>query len=1029
VNPVRFAVERPYTVAVGVILALLFSVLAFLRIPVQLKPTVDTPTISITTVYPGAGPVEVEEQITREIEEVVQGVDGLKKLTSTSSEGVSTVRLEYQWGVDKDRAVVDVVTKMNQLPPLPPDAERPVVSLTGEMEERAMWLVVRSGLDPTDLRQLVIEEVQPRIERVPGVSDLLLIGGEEREVRVLADADRLAALGVRWDQLEGALRRGFLDLRGGNVESATRQYTVRTEGRSPELGRIEDLVVRRDAAGTVRVGDLARVVDGNKETTSIVRNNGEETVAIGVGLESGANVVRLVDGVDHELEVLNASFETRGMDVVIGSVYRETTYLDQALAFVTNNLAIGAVLAVVVLMLFLRSTRSVLVVGLAIPISLVTVFLVMDALGRTLNVISLAGLAFAAGMVVDNAIVVLENIFRHVERGSPAREAAAEGGREVWGGVLASTLTTVAVFVPILGIQEEAGQLFADLALAIAAAVALSLVVALTVVPSLAALLYRRGLGRRATRAAGRRGPFLRLYGALATALTDRGAGSVVLKLGLLAFVLVAAAAAVGLAPPAGYLPAGNVNLTFFFGSPVPGTRPETLLESGASMERWLLEQPEVDRYFFVLSGGFNGGGVMLKDSATDPDAQEGFRNRFIPVVTGMPGFLSVFPFQAPLFRDAGAQFTLEIDGPEFGRLAEAAGVIEGMLYGVEGVQYSSSDFVQGRPEFKVRVDEARAAEAGMGVQQVAAVVEAAVAGRRVGTYSDGGRDYDLVLVAPQDRVASREDLEALPLVTPSGARTTLSAVARVEESSGPVSVNRSERQRAITLTVHLVPGASLEAVLERVRTQVVEPVLAGLPSQYGVRFGGSADKFSSTLSALTGSFWLAVLISYLLLVALFRSWLSPVVILVTVPLALSGGLLGMATTSALGTRASFDLLAMLGFVILAGVVVNNAILIIHQANNLREQGMERRRALAESAETRLRPILMSVTTSVFGMLPLAALPGAGAELYQGLAAVVVGGLVVSTAFTLAVVPALLSLGWDLAELFGRRGATAPGPR
>jgi HAE1 family hydrophobic/amphiphilic exporter-1 len=197
VNPVRFAVERPYTVAVGVILALLFSVLAFLRIPVQLKPTVDTPTISITTVYPGAGPVEVEEQITREIEEVVQGVDGLKKLTSTSSEGVSTVRLEYQWGVDKDRAVVDVVTKMNQLPPLPPDAERPVVSLTGEMEERAMWLVVRSGLDPTDLRQLVIEEVQPRIERVPGVSDLLLIGGEEREVRVLADADRLAALGVR----------------------------------------------------------------------------------------------------------------------------------------------------------------------------------------------------------------------------------------------------------------------------------------------------------------------------------------------------------------------------------------------------------------------------------------------------------------------------------------------------------------------------------------------------------------------------------------------------------------------------------------------------------------------------------------------------------------------------------------------------------------------------------------------------------------------------------------------------------------
>ncbi len=1025
-NPVRFAVERPYTVAVGVILALLFSALAFQRIPVQLKPTVDNPVISILTVYPGAGPVEVEEQITREIEEVVQGVDGLKKLTSSSTEGMSAVRLEYQWGVDKDRAVVDVVTKMNQLPPLPPDAEKPVVNLVGEMAERSMWLVVRSGLDVGRLRQLVVEEVQPRLERINGVSDLLLVGGEEREVRVYTDPDRMAALGIRWDQLEGALRRGHLDLRGGSLESPTRQYTVRTEGRSPELGRIEDIVVRRDGAGTVRVGDLARVVDTHRETSSIVRNDGERTVAIGVGLESGANVVEMVDGVDGAMAVLNQSFEARGMDVRIESVYRDTTYLDQALAFVSNNLAIGAVMAVMVLVLFLRSLRSVLVVGLAIPISLLTVFLVMDALGRSLNVISLAGLAFAAGMVVDNAIVVLENIFRHVERGKSAARAATEGGQEVWGGVLASTLTTVAVFVPILGIQEEAGQLFADLALAIAAAVALSLVVALTVVPSLAALLYRKGLGARARSPeagapAAARGRVARAYRATVEALVGSDRGSLLLKGGLLTFSVVAALASTTLVPAAGYLPAGNVNLTFFFGTPIPGTRPEALEAAGRPMEEWLMAQPEVDRYFFVLATGFNGGGVMLKPEATDPKSQEEFRDRFIPVVTGMPGFLSVFPFQAPLFQDAGAQFTLEIDGPDFPRLAAASGQIQGMLYGVEGIQYSTSDYVEGRPELKVRVDEPRASEAGMNVQQVAAVVEAAVAGRRVATYSDGGRDYDLVLVAPQQRVASQAELAALPLVTPLGSRTTLGALAAIELGSGPVSVNRSERQRAITLTVHLKEGAVLESVIAAVQEQVIDPVLGGLPPGYGVRFGGSADKFSSTLSALTDSFWLAILISYLLLVALFRSWVSPLVILVTVPLALSGGMLGMWATGALGSRASYDLLAMLGFVILAGVVVNNAILIIHQSNNLRADGVERRRALSEAAQSRLRPILMSVTTSVFGMLPLAALPGAGAELYQGLAAVVVGGLVVSTVFTLAVVPAMLSLGWDLAEAFGGR--------
>nr|MBC8327187.1 efflux RND transporter permease subunit [Planctomycetota bacterium] len=794
-NPVRFAVERPYTVAVGVILALLFSVLAFQRIPVQLKPTIDSPVITIMTVYPGAGPVEVEEQISREIEEVVQGVDGLKKLTSSSVEGMSTVRLEYQWGVDKDRAVIDVVTKMNQLPPLPPDAEEPVVSLVGEMAERSMWLVVGSGLDIGRLRQLVIEEVQPRLERIGGVSDLLLVGGEEREVRVYADPDRMAALGVGWDQLAGALRRGHLDLRGGSVESGTRQFTVRTEGRSPRLADIEDIVVRRQDGGTVRVRDLARVVDSHKETTSIVRNDGARTVAIGVGLESGANVVEMVDGVDQALAALNASFETRGLDVRIESVYRDTTYLDQALAFVSNNLAIGALMAVMVLVLFLRSLRSVLVVGLAIPISLLTVFLVMDALGRTLNVISLAGLAFAAGMVVDNAIVVLENIFRHVEKGKSAAAAAAEGGREVWGGVLASTLTTVAVFIPILGIQEEAGQLFADLALAIAAAVALSLIVALTVVPSLAALLYRRGLGRKAPAAAAAaaspaspappvppaKGPVARLYAVTVEALIGRDRGSLLLKCGLLLFVVVGALGTTRLVPPAGYLPAGNVNLTFFFGQPIPGTRPETLEAAAAPMEQWLLDQPEVDRYFFVVATAFNGGGVMLKDAYTDPDSQEAFRDRFIPVVTGMPGFLSVFPFQASLFQDAGAQFTMEIDGSDFDLLAATAGRIEGMLYGVEGVQYSSSDFVQGRPELKVRVDEPRAAEAGMSVQQVASVVEAAIAGRRVATYSDGGRDYDLVLVAPPERVNSQAQLESLPLVTPRGARTTLGALAAGE--------------------------------------------------------------------------------------------------------------------------------------------------------------------------------------------------------------------------------------------------------
>ncbi len=1028
-NPVRFSVQRPYTIAVAVLLALLFSVLAYRDIPVQLKPTVDSPTISVTTVYRGAGPMEVEEQITREVEDLLQSVDGLRKLTSTSSEGVSQVALEFEWGVNKDRANIDVINKLSQMPPLPPEAEEPVVSLTSMMDmEIAMWLVVESHYDANRLRQLVEEEIGPQLKRVEGVADLMIVGGSEREIRVLIDPDRLAARGVTFAQLTGALQRGHVDLRGGTVETPSMQYTVRTEGRTPLLAEIEKIVVRRDAEGTVRIGDVARVRDGFQEGGTIVHTAGSPTVAIGVLRESGANVVEMIEGADRVIETLNQRYRERSLDVFLKPVHRDTEYLNQAMAFVQDNLLLGAGLAVVVLLLFLRSVRSVLVVGIAIPISLVSVFLVMQALGRTLNVVSMAGLAFAAGMVVDNAIVVLENIFRHLERGRDGEEATVRGGQEVWGGVLAATLTTVAVFLPVVAIEEEAGQLFADLAIAISAAVALSLVVALTVVPTLAALFFRRGSGaHKQAREDHRPGPVTRLYGHLVARLAGSGGGNVMWKLALLMLVVAGTLSTLRLVPPAGYLPNGNRNLTLYLGQPVPGMRNEAMVKAMQPLEQWLLTQPEIDRYFLVLAGAFNGGGVVLKDEYADGPGLQAFQTKFLPVTFSVPGFRYLIPIQASLFRDSGKQFTVEITGPNLEQLATTAAELQQQLGEWTGVQPNgvSSDYVEGLPELRVRVDPHRAAEASMSVQQVGSVVETAVAGRRVGSWSDGSRDYDLVAVVPPERVRSAEELAAMPVITDRGDRTSLGALATVERTSGPQSVHRLERERAITLTVNLLPEAILQEVMEDVRQNVVLPALAALPSDFRIDLGGSADKFSRTLRQLIGSFWLAILITYLLLVALFRSWLAPLVILITVPLALSGGLLGISIAAQWSPNASYDLLSMLGFVILAGVVVNNAILIIHQANNLRHEGLERRQALIGSAVSRLRPIVMSVTTSVCGMLPLALGTGSGSELYQGLAAVVVGGLLVSTLFTLFLVPAMLSLGWDLHDLFRRRAHMA----
>ncbi len=1037
-DPVRFAVDRPYTVAVAVILALIFSVLAYQRIPVQLKPSVDSPIITVDTVYRGASPEEVEEQVTRAIEDLLQSVDGLDKLTSASVEGRSTVTLEYAWGVTKDRAVVDVINKLSELTGLPPDAEKPVVSLTGQQGGNAvMWIATEGPYGSNRTRQIVADLVEPRLQRVPGVASLLVVGGEEREIRVLVDPERLASRAVTWDALESALRSGAVDLRGGTVETETRQIVVRTEGRSSDPQTLADIIVRRDERGTVRVGDVATVVDGYRELSSVVHSGGQDIVAIGVRSEPDANVVRLIAGVDQELDALNARFHQQGLDLQLNAVYRDTTYLHQALDFVWSNLWYGSALAVVVLMFFLRSIRSVAIITLSIPISLLTVFLVMDAAGRTLNVVSLAGLAFAAGMVVDNAIVVLENTFRHLEMGKSARDAAIDGGREVWGGVLASTLTTMVVFIPILGIKEEAGQLFEDLALAIAAAVGLSLVVSLTVVPCLSAIFYRRRTAKDAAtgaRAGGTTGAvvvaderppgaFTRWYGRAVGRLAAPGRQAVLAKLLLVGAVVIVSVSAVFIVPKAGYLPAGNSNLIFFFGQPVPGMRNEVLAEQAAPLERWLMDQPESERYFLVLAGEFQGGGVILKDQYADGPGLDAYQAKLFPVCMSVPGFRALIAVRSSLFRESGKQFTVQITGPDLGQLAATAQKLRAEISTWSSVQPNgvTSDYVEGRPELTVHADGHLAGEAGLTVQEVGRVVETALAGRRVGTFSDGARDHDINLVVPQERVNSANDLRSLPLVTMSGGRTTLGAVSSMESGTGPVSVNRLERERAITLTVNLRPDAVLQAVLDDVTTRAIPPALAGMSADESVTLGGSADKFSSTLAALTDSFWLALLITYLLLVALFRSWVSPVVIMVSVPLALSGGLYGITAAHAWSPDASFDLLSMLGFVILAGIVVNNAILIVHQSNNLRADGVERRAALAEAARSRLRPILMSVVTTVFGMLPLAIGRGAGAELYQGLAAVVVGGLVMSTVFTLFFVPALVSLGWDLGETFRRR--------
>jgi HAE1 family hydrophobic/amphiphilic exporter-1 len=670
-------------------------------------------------------------------------------------------------------------------------------------------------------------------------------------------------------------------------------------------------------------------------------------------------------------------------------------------------------------------------------VCLITVFIFLYGFGRSLNIISLAGLAFCSGMIVDNAIVVTENIYRHLSEGSRPMTAAREAASEVWGAILISTLTTLIVFVPVIFIQEEAGQLFKDIAIAICLAIALSLTAALTLIPMLASRLCREmpphgerhggvlGVSRAVVDALtlgwlGRLG--VSLYGWTMGHMIGRSTGRILLKLAVVGAVVLVFLGSLRLLPSAEYLPTGNRNMVLVFASPLVGSNLDKRVESIAPLEGALKADERVEHFFTVFSQRFNAVGIIVKPEHAGERQMKAFVGEMFGRCQNLPGFESLFPTQMSIFRDPGKQIEIDIVGPSLDKLYSVSKTIEGQLYQTEGVQFVRSSFQEGSPEIRVELDRRRCAALQLRVSEAADFVESLVAGKYVGLFNEAGDQIDLTLYAQAEEVSSRRDLAAVQLVTPTGQSVRLDSVADVQTTTGPTAINHVEKERAITLTVNLTDAVPLERAIGAIEREILSPLRQVLPKSYSLRLGGTADKLNSTLRALTGSFYLAVVIVYLLMVALFRSWVYPLIIMVTIPMAMTGAFLGIAFAHGVsGGLVTFDVIAMLGLIILAGIVVNNAILIVHQTLNLRERGLLPDEALREAARSRLRPICMSVGTSVLAMLPLALGRGAGTELYRGLGAVMIGGLVVSTIFTLFLVPALFSLAQDIQAVLGRR--------
>lgn len=1034
---IRASIERPIAVIAVVIMAILFGALALSRIPVQLAPDVRKPVVVVESTWPGAAPAEIEREIINPQEDAFRGLEGLEIMTSRARTGQASVTLEFAIGSDMGDILLLVSNRLDRVGGYPSEAGEPTLNTSGSDDSPIAWVMVRAAegnIRPLpEFGDFVEDVVKERLERVNGVSTVNVFGGVSRELQITIRPEELARLGLTIPAVVQRLRAENISISAGDVEEGKRRYTVRADGNLNTIDAIKDVVLRSQSLGTngalgrVRVGDVADVGFAYKENTARLRFRGEPALAFNIVREQGANVISTMEEVKAVIAELEAG-PVSANGLTLEQVYDETVYIEGAIDLVTQNIWIGGLLAATVLLVFLRSPRATLVISMAIPVSIVATFVAMAVTGRTLNVISLAGIAFAVGMIVDAAIVVLENIFRLREDGKSRREAAYVGAKQVWGAILVSALTTVMVFIPILVMQLEAGQLFRDIAVAISVSVLLSLVVAVTVIPALSSRLLKGGETKKLSL------PGIDHFARAFTWLIMRYVRFTVRfrTVGLIMVATIGTGAAVAawtFLPKLEYLPEGNRNLVFGLIIPPPGYNLETTETIAQRIEAvaepmWDAApdtetedgQPALESFFFVATPGNSFVGAAAVDGKRVSDVIP-ILSRPIFAEPGTFGFMT----QPSLFgRGVGGGRTIEVNisGDELEDIlrvaGQAAGTIGQLLPRSEGHQFRPIPGLElGAPEVRLIPDRVRLADAGLTMQDLAATVDAFNDGLRVAEINVGNRRLDLTLKGDAAVLSGlrTQDVGSFPVVTPTGRIVPVSELAEVRVTAGPTEIRHLERLRTITLEVRPSDALPLEAAVDLLETEVIATLEEqGLPPGVRISVSGTADQLSQTWNAIQINLAVAMVIVFLVMAVLFESFVLPLVVMISVPVAAAGGVGGLAVLNMVGTQP-LDMLTLLGFVILVGIVVNNAILIVHQSlYHLREESMSPVGAIEEATRNRIRPIFMSTLTSVCGMLPLVLFPGAGSELYRGLGAVVVGGLAMSAFLTLLTVPPLLRL-------------------
>ena len=1008
----RLCLKNP--AGAGVVLAIItmLGVLSVTRLPVQLFPSIERPQISIHTTWRAASPREIESEVTEPIERELRGIPGMVQMQSWSNQGDVWINLEFTLGTDMDAAFTEVNSRLQRVRGLPTEADRPRVNIGGggNSGETLIFLFLQRlpGADSASgsLSEFAEQRIRPEIESVPGVAAVDVNSDDgEKIVRIEFDPFLAAQLGVTLDQISQNVNRST-DVTGGSVEVGRRNYTLRFEGRFDAAQLEETILAWRDGA-PVRLGDIANVTVGPDDRRGVVYQNGNPAIGLRVLREPGSNTLEAIDSLTQVLDELNAG-PLQEMGYAIHKSFDPSVFIKRAISLLTNNLLLGIILAVGALWLFLRRTAATMIIAAAIPICLMATLVVLNATGRSINVISLAGLAFATGMVLDAAIVVLENFVRLREEGRSPFEAAEAAVGQVFGALFASTVTTVAIFIPIMFFEDVEGQLFADLALTIAIAVSFSLIVAVTLLPT-GARLFIKSEKKTTRKSENRMAAHIADKIMVLTATNPR-------RLALVGgLTVVPVAISFMLWPQLNYLPPVKRDaVDAFIGMP-SGASPDMVRTEIAEviverLEPYLTGEKEPSlRNYYLYTGPWGGNtGIRINDQSRI-DEMVKIANE--EILAGFPD-TRVFARQGDLFGNWGANgsINLELQAADFDALGAAVpAAIDVIQQALPGAQvWPNPDPQVVRPELRIIPNDRRIAEVGMTRDAVARAVRALGDGQWLGEFFHEDGRLDIYLKATE--WTEPEYLENAPIATPTGAVVPLGELVTIARGVGPQQIRRLDARRTIALGITPPEGIALGPAVDALKANAESRLYEVLPSGASLKWGGDADSLSRAVKNLGSNFLLAIAILFLIMAALFKSVKDAALVIVTLPMATVGGILAIRGMD-LVNPLPLDLLGMIGFIILLGLVVNNAILLVAQTRASEERGKSRPEAVREALSLRIRPIFMSTSTSLMGMLPLVLSPGAGSLIYRGLATVIVGGMAVSTIFTLFLLPALLQLG------------------